>query len=141
MSDRGIVVTLPVALLPEEVQSALDAGVLVATMECDPSAAVGDRVRQDPLIDNKVLVAVDNLVKEPVIGVVKQKISPTVVRVSLRGVIDTPGLPRGRIYLGTDGNYSNTPPSDPGGYIQTLGWSFGNGKMNLEPNPIVTLKT
>lgn len=106
-------------------------------MDCEASAAVGDLVRIDLLTPNKVLVAVDNSVKDPVIGVIKVKPTTTKCDVYLRGIIDRV-LPSGRLYLSETGDFTNTPPLNPGGYSQTLGYSFGNGKINLEPNQIVT---
>lgn len=115
----------------------LSVALILENMDCEASAAPGDLVRIDTVIPNKVVVAVDNSVKEPVIGVIKEKTSATKCNVYLRGVIDRV-LPSGRLYLSALGNFTNTPPAIPDGYLQTLGYSFGNGKINLEPNQIVT---
>lgn len=109
--------------------------LILENMDCEASAAVGDLVRIDTVVPNKVVVATGNLVKEPVIGVIKNKTSLTKCNVYLRGIISRV-LPQGRLYLSTTGVFTNTPPTSD--YLQTLGYSFGNGKINLEPNQIVT---
>jgi hypothetical protein len=109
--------------------------LILQNMDCEASAQPGDLVRIDTLIPNKVVVAVDNSVKEPVIGVIKVKNTSTTCDVYLRGIIDRV-LPQGRLYLSALGDFTNTPPTAD--YLQTLGYSFGNGKINLEPNQIVT---
>lgn len=111
--------------------------LILEDMDCEASAQPGDRVRIDTTTPNKVIVATDNSVKEPVIGVIKEKTSATTCNVYLRGIIDR-AMSQGRLYLGTDGDFTGTPPTNDGGYLQTLGYSFGNGKINLEPNQIVT---
>ena len=109
--------------------------LILQGMNCEASAMPGDRVRIDTTTPNKVLVAVDNLTKDPVIGVIKVKIGTTKCDVYLRGII-TRSLPQGRLYLSALGDFTNTPPTSD--YLQTLGYSFGNGKINLDPNQIVT---
>lgn len=109
--------------------------LILENMDCDASAAVGDLVRIDTVTANKVVVATDNSVKEPIIGVIKNKVTSTTCNVYLRGIISRT-LPQGRLYLSDSGDFTNTAPSAD--YLQTLGYSFGNGKINLEPNQIVT---
>lgn len=109
--------------------------LILEGMDCEPTAAPGDRVRIDTTTPNKVIVAINNLVKEPVIGVIKNKTSTTTCNVYLRGIISRV-MPQGRLYLSTAGDFTNTPPTTD--YLQTLGYSFGNGKINLDPNQIVT---
>ena len=109
--------------------------LILEDMDCETTANVGDLVRIDTTTPNKVIVATANDLKEPVIGVIKNKLSATKCNVYLRGIIDRI-LPQGRLYLSPLGNFTNTPPTAD--YLQTLGYSFGNGKINLEPNQIVT---
>jgi hypothetical protein len=108
----------------------------IITMDCEVSAAVDNLVRLDPVTNNKVLVATDNTVKDPVIGRIKEKLTPITCRVILRGVVDTPGLARGKIFLSPGGTLTDTPPTT--NYLQPLGYSFGNNKMHLDPSTIVT---
>lgn len=109
--------------------------LILEGMDCESTAVVGDRVRIDNVTPNKVLVAYDNLSADPVIGVIKNKTSLTTCNVYLRGIISRV-LPQGRLFLSPAGDFTNTPPT--AAYLQTLGYSFGNGKINLEPNQIVT---
>lgn len=111
---------------------------VLTNIDCDSSAVPGDRVRIDTTTVNKVIVAVDNSVRYPVIGVIKDKNTSTNCNVYLRGVIPV-SKPQGRLYLSETGDFTITPPLTAGGYLQTLGYSFGNGKINLDPNQLVTL--
>lgn len=108
---------------------------------CDAGAVVNDLVRLSLTVDNFVDVAIDNTDNRPIIGIIDEKISPTVASVILRGVITQPDpLGVGKAFLGTDGKFTitgeaNFPTSD---YQQVLGYSFGttNGKIHFEPNAI-----
>jgi len=107
----------------------------IIEMNCDSGAQVGDLARLSYTVDNFVDVAVDNSIKRPIIGVITEKLTSTTCRVTLSGVIDKI-LDRGRVYLSSAGQFTITPPT--GGYLQTLGFCFGNGKLRLDPNAIVT---
>lgn len=116
----------------------LSVALILENMDCDASAASGDLVRIDTTTINKVIVAEDNLESNPVIGVIKDKNSATKCNVYLRGIIDRT-ISQGKLYLSDAGDFTTTPPVSD--YRQVLGYSFGNGKINLEPNQLVTLIT
>lgn len=124
--------------LSQQLQAKSVEGAVTQTiiMDCDTSALPDQLVRLDATVNNKVSVAVDNLLKDPVIGRIQQKLTSTVCIVILRGVVDSPGLGRGKIFLSTSGTFTVTPPTAD--YLQPLGYSFGNGKVHLEPSTIVT---
>lgn len=107
----------------------------IIEMNCDSGASVGDLVRLNYDVDNFVDVAVDNSIKRPIIGMIKEKLTSTTCKVILTGVVDKI-LDRGRVYLADSGAFTTSPPT--AGYLQTLGYSFGNGKLRLDPNAIVT---
>ncbi len=107
----------------------------IIEMNCASGASVGDLVRLNYDVDNFVDVSVDNSVKRPIIGMIKEKLTSTTCKVILTGVIDKI-LDRGRVYLSDSGTFTTAPPT--AGYLQTLGYSFGNGKLRLDPNAIVT---
>jgi hypothetical protein len=100
-------------------------------MDCDAGAVVGDLVRLHATLTNTVEVATNNLIARPVIGVIKSKISSTYCVVYLSGVIDRT-VAIGKLYLSPAGDFTATPPTSD--YLQILGYSYGNGKIHLEPN-------
>jgi hypothetical protein len=104
-------------------------------MDCDTSATVGDLVRLNLTIPNKIDVAIDNLDSRPIIGVIKSKITTTYCSIYVRGVLSkTVGI--GRLYLSTSGDFTNIIPTSD--YYQILGYSYGNGKIHFEPSLSVT---
>lgn len=107
-------------------------------MDCLETAQVGDLVRISETDDNLVIVATDNLVGTPIVGMIKSKLTSTYCEVILRGVIER-NVPRGRVWLGSDGNFSINPPVS--NYQQSLGFSFGNQKLMLDPDITITKKT
>lgn len=123
--------------LPPEIEDAINAGTLVTELDCTASEVVGDLVRLHASTPDLVERAIDNLVDRPIIGVIKEKISTVRCRVVVAGIIDY-AIGVGRVYLGTDGQFTLTSPSNQDGYRQTLGYSFGNGKLNLDPNTTLT---
>lgn len=107
---------------------------------CDASAAVGDLVRVDLITPAKVVVATDNLVNRPVIGIISDKPSSTNATVTLSGVISvTPTLISGDVYLSPTGTFTTTGPTSD--YLQILGYSFGDGTMDLKPEKNLYLLT
>ena len=107
---------------------------------CEATAAVGDLVRVDLVTPSKVLVAVNNLINRPVIGVISDKPSSTVCTVTLSGVITvTPTLISGDVYLSPTGTFTTTKPTSD--YIQIMGYSFGDGTMDLKPEKNLYLLT
>ena len=123
-------IPLPVGAVEGAVTHTLD-------MECDQSAAVGDWVRLSDVTDNKVDVAADNQDKRPVIGRIKAKLANTTCTVVLSGVQDTDVVDSGILRLGPDGVETTAIISGPA-YAQIIGYSFGNGKMQIDPSPVVT---
>lgn len=131
---------LPTTPIPQEIEDAINAGVLIVPMTCTHTEAPGDIVRLHASTANLVEKTVDNTVNRPAIGVIKDKQSATTCRVVVTGVIDfTIGI--GRVYLSETGVFTLTSPSNVGGYRQALGYSFGNGKLNLAPELKLTLNT
>lgn len=130
---------LPLVPLPEFVENAAKAGILVIEMDCDPEDVAGSLVRLDGAIDNKVDVAIDNLVGLPIIGRIRNKLTATRCEVTLKGVIEVLGVPRGRVWLSDTGTFATVKPAS--GYIQDLGYSFGNGQINLDPTNVLTLQS
>lgn len=112
--------------------------VEVAEFACQPSAVVGDLVRLDLASQNFVTVAFDNLESNPVIGRILRKTTSTHCVVVIRGVMTAPTLPIGKVFLSTAGTFTDTPPAF--NYLQTIGYSFGGGRIHLEPNINVTYR-
>ena len=100
-------------------------------MGCKTTTQVGDFVYSDTSRTNEVTEATDNNTPEPIIGVVKSKSSSVSCTVILNGLFDT-SLDIGIIYLGTNGSGSLTKPSL--GLGQILGYSFGDGTGNINPD-------
>lgn len=134
---EGIVVNLPKVLTGDQ-EDALNAGVLIVEMDCTAAELVGDLVRLHAVTANTVQRATDNLVDRPVIGWIKSKITTIRCRVATRGIIAVAHA-TGRVYLSDTGVFTSTPPAL--NYIQALGYSFGNGKLNLDPELKLTFKT
>jgi len=113
----------------------------IAEFDCDTLAAVDDLVRVSATVNAFVDVVIDNQDARPVIGRIYEKITSTRCKVILRGVIDVSSLlATGRIILGTSGEFTHYTTNVLPGYVQELGYCFGNGKMHLQPNAKVTLR-
>ena len=107
---------------------------------CDASAAIGDLVRVDLATPAKVEVAVNNLINRPVIGVISDKPTTTSCTVTLSGVITvTPTLISGDVYLSPTGTFTTTKVTSD--YVQILGYSFGDGTIDLKPEKNLYLLT
>lgn len=105
---------------------------LVKLMNCAGTVAVDDLVYQDPSTNNLAVTATNNTTLQPVIGHVISKPTPTTCLVQVKGIVAfTVG--RGRIWLSQTGTYTNTPPTNSGGYVQSLGWSCGDGRIEINP--------
>lgn len=107
----------------------------IIEMNCDSGAAVGDLVRVSDTLDNFAVVASDNTDNRPVRGQIKEKISATLCKVILQGLVDTVLTTKGRVFLSPTGTFTTTQPTSD--YIQELGYSFGNGKLLLDPTQTV----
>ena len=106
-------------------------------MDCDVAAAVDDLVRQDATVDNKVEVATTNTEQRKIIGIISKKITATSCEVILRGVIDFPSVTtRGRLILSSTGGFTTDFNQPRPFFLQFLGWSFGNGKIRLDPDQL-----
>jgi hypothetical protein len=130
---------LPEIVVPQYVEEAARAGVLVIDMDCDAIAAPGDLVRLDDSVSNKVVVAIDNLIGRPIIGRIRAKLTTITCEVVLKGVVDVTGVPVGRVWLSDTGDFTTVKPNT--GYLQDLGYSFGNDKLNLDPTNVLTLQS
>lgn len=105
---------------------------VIKLMDCDASVAVDDLVYQDPSTNNLAVKATNNTALQPVIGHVIHKPSSTTCVVQLKGVLPFT-IGRGRVWLSQTGTYTNTPPTNSGGYVQSLGWSCGDGRVEINP--------
>ena len=131
---------MSIPVVRKKVGDAVEGAVVqIITIDCESTAQVDDNVRINTSIINRVDVALENTDPRPVIGTIIEKISPTVCRVAVSGVIPDPdGTTPGILYLGNDGRFTNTPPG-PGHYRQKLGYSFGNGFLDLKPEKTLIL--
>jgi hypothetical protein len=128
------------SLAPRRIASQVQGAVTeTLIMDIEAVSAVNDLVRLDPATNNRALVAADNNSREPIIGRVSEKLSLTIAKIVLSGVVSTTLTGRGKVYLGTDGKFSLVPPSV--NFLQILGYSFGNGKLRFDPNSAVTKLT
>lgn len=132
--ESGLVVIAVVTNPNEQGEGVVE----VAEFDCLSSAVPGDLVRLDQVHLNFVTVAVNNLESNPVVGRILRKTTPTHCVVVIRGVMTAPVIPIGKVFLSTTGTFTDTPP--PLNYLQTIGYSFGNGKIHLEPNINVTYR-
>lgn len=105
----------------------------VIEIDVDSGAAVNDLVRINEGTPDLADVATNNLDNRVVIGIIIEKLTTTRARVALTGVIDDPdATTQGIIYLSATGRFTSTPPTT--NYVQKLGFSFGNGKVDLKPD-------
>lgn len=99
-------------------------------MDCASSVIVGDLVYQSATVNNFAIKAVDNTTLQPVIGEVVGKPTTTTCLVKLKGLLSV-SVGRGKIYLSASGTYTTTAPTS--GYLQVLGWSDGQGEIEINP--------
>lgn len=105
---------------------------------CDIAAQVGDLVYLSTTVDNRVVVAEDNL-NGPVIGVVNDKPSDMLAGVKVTGLLSgLSGLTRGkRIYVSGTGTITTTPNDTPGiGYMQVLGVASSSSEAYFKPEHV-----
>jgi len=125
--------------LPSQSDSVFGSVTQTVIMDCTVNELVGDLVRQDVSIDDKVVRATDNAVNRPVIGRISSKQSDTRCEVILMGVIAVSGFSgRGRVFLSQVGGFTVSIPA-PGSneYMQELGYSYGDGRVHFKPSQIV----
>jgi len=99
-------------------------------MDCDAGLAVDDLVYQDMSDDNRVLKNTDQNSPRPVIGFVASKPTATTAEIVLLGVVSYT-IARGPLFVGADGKLSLSGATV--GYLQKMGFSFGNGSIYLNP--------
>ena len=125
--------------MPLEAESVYGAVTQVITLNCEADAAIGELVRVSLTEDEKVEVATDNSLVNPVIGRIRAKPAPTRAEVVLRGVITVDPSPlKGRVYLSPTGGFTASIPT--AGYMQELGYSFGNGQVHFQPEQTSILR-
>jgi len=106
-------------------------------MNCLSSLAVDDLVYHSTTANNTAIKAIDNQSIEPVMGIVKKKITTITAKVLLLGVYTGLTLDRGKLFVDTDGTFKiGTPPNSY--YRQHLGYSFGNGSIIFNPQMMRT---
>jgi hypothetical protein len=111
----GIFLTVPKVRVAE-------AGMIVDTVACNADVAVGDAVALEGEIAVKALAT--SLSTMPAVGIVVEKPSATTCKINTEGFQDFSGLVAGDTYYvseTTAGAITNTPPSTPGSYQQTIG--------------------
>jgi hypothetical protein len=106
--------------------------VVLTDLECESFAVVGQPCREDPMVEGRVLVHADNQNSNwpsGVLGVIVQKLEPTRCNVMLFGTSDAfSGLTPGQhVFLGTDGLYTQTPPTL--GVFQKIGRAMTSSKV------------
>ena len=105
----------------------------VVELNTEPTAAVNDFVRISITTPSFVDVATNNTDGRPVVGMIIEKLTATTARVAVSGIFpDSDATTQGIVYLSATGRLTSTPPG-PGGYLQRLGYSFGNGEFDLKP--------
>lgn len=104
---------------------------ITQVMDCASGVTTGDWVYQSLTLDNRAIKAVDNSPNAPVMGIVIAKPTTTTCEVLLNGTYSL-AVSRGKMFLGASGSAVNVGPST--GYLQTLGVSFGNGTVYINPN-------
>lgn len=104
---------------------------ITVVMDCATGVLIDDWVYQSLTIDNRAIKATNNSPNAPVIGIVIDKPTTTTCEVLLNGTYVL-SVSRGKLFLGSGGTAVNTGPTT--GYLQTLGVSFGNGTVYINPN-------
>ena len=125
--------------LPSQADSVFGSVTQTVIMTCTVDEAVGDLVRQDLAVNDKVVKATNNAVNRPIIGRIAAKQSDTVCEVILMGVIAVSGFgDRGRVFLSSVGGFTvSIPAPGSGEYMQELGYSYGDGRVHFKPSQIV----
>ncbi len=105
--------------------------VITKVMNCATSVVIDDLVFQSDITNNLAVTATNNSPANPVIGHVLSKSTTTSCTVQLKGVLSVT-VGRGRVFLSSSGGYTNSPPTT--GFLQLLGWSCGDGRVEINPN-------
>jgi len=105
--------------------------IITKPMNCAASVVVDDLVFQSTTINNLAVTATDNLNISPIIGHVIAKPTSTTCVVQLKGVLLFT-IGRGKVYLSSSGTHTNTAPA--AGFLQILGWSCGDGRLEINPS-------
>lgn len=103
---------------------------LTKLMDCAVSVAVDDLVYLSPSTNNLAITSINNTTLQSVIGHVIGKPTTTTCLVQLKGLRNA-SFGRGRLYLSTSGGYTITAPTT--GYLHVLGWSDGQGEIEINP--------
>ena len=101
-------------------------------MVVDATVAVDDLVYQDTVTANTALKIVNNFPPTPGIGMVISKPTATSAEVVLLGEVNFT-IGQGNLWIGLTGQLSIST-AIPTGYIQRFGFSFGDGKIFIEPS-------
>jgi len=99
----------------------------------DGTLLVGDLVYMSPTIELLVIKALDNNSINPIIGIVTEVISSTIVRVSHMGFYNTTeAIVQGhKVYVSDTGTMTTVLPTTY--YIQILGAAISTGKIFFNP--------
>lgn len=101
-------------------------------MDCASTVAVDDWVHQSLTTNNRAVKETNNLSNAPTIGIVKDKPSSVTCTVVLHGIYAL-SVARGKIFLGSGGTAVPQSSAPGTGYLQTLGMSFGDGDIFVNP--------
>jgi len=111
----------------------LGAALSIKIMDCDSSLSVGDLVRHSDSLDGTVVGVTTNTDVTAVVGRVRSKPTSTTAEILFSGLLTGLSLARGRIHLSTSGTLTVSKAITTG-YVQVLGYSFGDGTANFSPN-------
>lgn len=103
-------------------------------LSCSSSASVGDLVRASKTTGDKVDVAINNSLKEPVIGIIISKPTTTTAGILFFGQLEiTETLTQGTtVFLSATGTLTSTAPIGAG-YLQVLGVVINENKILFNP--------
>ena len=103
---------------------------IIKSMDCTAIEAVGDLVYQSLSTNGLAVKAIDNTNLSPIVGQIIFKPTTLTCRVQLKGIVPV-AIARGRVWLGATGTYTTSAPIS--GYVQNLGWSCGDGRVEINP--------
>jgi hypothetical protein len=106
---------------------------IVAILDTDASTAIGDLVRPDTVVSDKVVTVTSNIYPNIVIGYVISKPTSTTAEVLISGkVTGLSGLTFGKVvFVGTSGEVTTTVPATD---RQKLGIAIGSDTIFLLPS-------
>jgi len=102
-------------------------------MDCAVTVMIDDWVFHSESQNNFAVTSVNNTEVQRVIGKVFAKPTPTTCEVVVQGLFSE-AIGRGPIYLGLSGESTLTCPQT--GYLHKLGFSYGDGKIIIQPEAI-----